>query len=174
MGETAMNLIGAMLVMLGCTAAGIIKAHSLSQLDKTYSTLISALMLMKSEISSRAAALDDVLSIVFGAVTGDAARFIEAVIGDFSKLGDETFCTIWSSAAESCLQCVSQRSLSALKALGGSLGRYDSSMQCEAIDRCISELSAEQKSLRETLGANKRMYVGIGGAAGLITAIVLI
>ena len=164
-----MNLIGAMLVMLGCTAAGIIKAHSLSQLDKTYSTLISALMLMKSEISSRAAALDDVLSIVFGAVTGDAARFIEAVIGDFSKLGDETFCTIWSSAAESCLQCVSKRSLSALKALGGSLG-----MQCEAIDRCISELSAEQKSLRETLGANKRMYVGIGGAAGLITAIVLI
>ena len=45
-----MNLIGAMLVMLGCTAAGIIKAHSLSQLDKTYSTLISALIDRKSVV----------------------------------------------------------------------------------------------------------------------------
>lgn len=169
-----MNLIGAMLILLGCTAAGIIKAHSLDRLDKTYSMLISALMLMKSEISSRAAALDDILSVVFDAVTGDTARFIETVIGNFSKLGENTFCTIWSSAAESCLQCVSQRSLSALKALGSSLGRYESSMQCAALDRCIGEISAEQKALRETLCANKRMYVGIGGAVGLITAIMLI
>lgn len=46
-----MNLIGAMLIMLGCAAAGIMKAHGLGELDKTYSSLISALMLMKSEIS---------------------------------------------------------------------------------------------------------------------------
>lgn len=58
--------------------------------------------------------------------------------------------------------------------LGGSLGKYESAMQCAAIGRCIDELSAEQKSLRETLGTNKRMYIGIGGAAGLIIAIVLI
>ena len=33
-----MNLIGAMLIMLSCTAAGIMKARSLSELDKTYGT----------------------------------------------------------------------------------------------------------------------------------------
>ena len=169
-----MNLIGTILIMLGCTAAGIMKAHSLCELDKTYGMLISVLMLMKSEISSRASALDDVLNVVSGMATGNTACFIEAVIGDFSKLGDKTFCTIWSSAAESCLQCISQRSLSALKALGGSLGRYESSLQCAALARCIAEISAEQNILRETFGANKRMYIGIGGAVGLITAIVLI
>ena len=47
-----MNLIGAALIMLGCTVAGIIKARSLSETDKTYGALISALSLMKSEISS--------------------------------------------------------------------------------------------------------------------------
>ncbi len=169
-----MNLIGAILVMLGCTASGIIKAHSLSELDKTYGMLVSVLMLMKSEISSRAAALDDVLNVALGLSTGDTSRFIGAVINDFSKLGEETFCTIWSSAAESRLQFVSQRSLSALIALGGSLGRYESAMQCAALDRCIAEISAEQKNLSETLYENKRMYVGIGGALGLITTIVLI
>ena len=34
-----MNLIGAMLIMLSCTAAGLMKARSLSELDKTYGTL---------------------------------------------------------------------------------------------------------------------------------------
>mgnify|MGYP000201809756 CR=1 FL=1 len=58
--------------------------------------------------------------------------------------------------------------------IGSSLGRYDSAMQCEMLDRCINELSAEQNALRKTLCANKRMYIGIGGSVGLIIAIVLI
>ena len=47
-------------------------------------------------------------------------------------------------------------------------------MQCAAIDRCINEMSLEQQNLRLLLGANKRMYIGVGGAMGLIIAIVLI
>ena len=47
-------------------------------------------------------------------------------------------------------------------------------MQCTAIDHCINEISLEQQTLRFSLGANKRMYIGIGGATGLIIAIVLI
>lgn len=45
-----MNLIGAMLIMLSCTAAGLMKARSLSELDKTYGTLIAMLTLIKNEI----------------------------------------------------------------------------------------------------------------------------
>ena len=127
-----MNLIGAMLIMLGCAAAGIMKAHGLGELDKTYSSLISALMLMKSEISSRASALDDVMNVARSSAAGDTARFIGTVIENFSILGEKSFCTIWSSAAESCLQSISQRSLSAVKVLGGSLGKYESAMQCAA------------------------------------------
>lgn len=169
-----MNLIGAVLILLGCTAAGIMKANGIGETDKTYSALISVLVLMKGEISSRAAALDDVLMTCSGAVSGDAARFIETVLGNFSRLGEESFCHIWSGAAESCLQSASRKVLSSVSALGGSLGRYDSAIQCTAVDRCIAEISAEQKSLRETLAANKRMYVGMGSAVGLIIAIVLI
>ncbi len=52
-----MNLIGAMLIMLSCTAAGIMKARSLSELDKTYGTLIAMLTLIKNEIVTLSAPL---------------------------------------------------------------------------------------------------------------------
>lgn len=169
-----MNLAGALLIALGCTAAGIIKAHSLSELDRTYTALISALGLIKSEISSRSAPLDEVMQTVSAAVTGDAGRFISRVITGFPRLGDELFGGIWSDAAELCLRELPPRAMASLKALGGSLGRYDSAMQCAALDRCMADISSERETLRETLGENKRMYVGLGGAVGLILAIVLI
>ena len=169
-----MNIVGVILIIFGCTAAGIKKARSLSELDRTYSELISALSLIKSEISSRASPLDEVLHTVAGTADGAVGRFVICVRDDFPNLGEEPFCCIWSKAAESCLDGLSERALTAVKALGSSLGKYDGSMQCASLDRCISELSSEQKALREMLSANRRMYVGIGAASGLIIAIVLI
>lgn len=174
MGGFIVNILGALLIMLGCTAAGIIKARSLSESDKTYAALIAALMLIKSEVSSRSAPLDEVMRTVQSAAAGNVKQFVMYIGDSFPKLGEKTFCQIWEEAAESFLKSISPRALSSVKTLGASLGRYDSDMQCAALCRCIEELSAEQRSLMETLCANKRMYVGVGGAAGLIIAIALI
>ena len=162
-----MNIIGAMLIMFSCTAAGIMKARSLSELDKTYGTLIAVLTLIKSEIATLSAPLDVTLGRAAGSANGDVRR-------SFEKLGEDSFCGIWCSAARDNLQGLSERALSAVEELGASLGRYDGAMQCAAIDRCINEMSLEQQNLRLLLGANKRMYIGVGGAMGLIIAIVLI
>ena len=169
-----MNFIGAMLIFAGCTAAGIMKARSLGELDRCYTSLISAFTLLKSEICSRAEALDAALRICSGAASGDAEKFLQAVEAGFACLGEKSFRDIWSGAADSCLGGMPVRPLSAVKAIGGSLGRYDAAMQCTSLERCINDIAAEQKALRETLNENKRMCVGIGGAAGLIIAIVLI
>ena len=169
-----MNLIGAMLIMLSCTAAGIMKARSLSELDKTYGTLIAMLTLIKNEIVTLSAPLDEAFERAAGLANGDVGRFMSQVRHDFEKLGEDSFCGIWCSAARDNLQGLSERALSAVEELGASLGRYDGAMQCAAIDRCINEMSLEQQNLRLLLGANKRMYIGVGGAMGLIIAIVLI
>lgn len=169
-----MNLIGAMLIMLSCTAAGIMKARSLSELDKTYGTLIAMLTLIKNEIVTLSAPLDEAFERAAGLANGDVGRFMSQVRRDFEKLGEDSFCGIWCSAARDNLQSLSKRALSAVEELGSSLGRYDSTMQCTAIDRCINEISLEQQTLRLSLSSNKRMYIGIGGATGLIIAIVLI
>ena len=143
-----MNIIGAMLIMFSCTAAGIMKARSLSELDKTYGTLIAVLTLIKSEIATLSAPLDVTLGRAAGSANGDTGRFISQVRRSFEKLGEDSFCGIWCSAARDNLQGLS--------------------------DRCINEMSLEQQNLRLLLGANKRMYIGVGGAMGLIIAIVLI
>ena len=165
-----MNMIGAMLIMLSCTAAGLMKARSLSELDKTYGMLIAMLTLIKNEIVTLSAPLDE----AFERAAGDVGRFMSQVRRDFEKLGEDSFCGIWCSAARDDLQSLSKRAISAVEELGASLGRYDSTMQCTAIDRCINEISLEQQTLRLSLSSNKRMYIGIGGATGLIIAIVLI
>lgn len=169
-----MNMIGAMLIMLSCTAAGMMKARSLSELDKTYGTLIAMLTLIKNEIVTLSAPLDEAFERAAGLANGDTERFLSRVGRSFEKLGESSFCSIWCSAARDDLQSLSERALSAVEKLGASLGRYDSTMQCTAIDHCINEISLEQQTLRFSLGANKRMYIGIGGATGLIIAIVLI
>ena len=161
-----MNLIGAMLIMLSCTAAGLMKARSLSELDKTYGTLIAMLTLIKNEIVTLSAPLDEAFERAAGLANGDVGRFMSQVRRDFEKLGEDSFCGIWCSAARDDLQSLSERALSAVEELGASLGRYDSTMQCTAIDRCINEISLEQQTLRLSLSSNKRMYIGIGGATG--------
>ena len=68
-----MNLIGAMLIMLSCTAAGIMKARSLSELDKTYGTLIAMLTLIKNEIVTLSAPLDEAFERAAGLANGYGA-----------------------------------------------------------------------------------------------------
>lgn len=60
------------------------------------------------------------------------------------------------------------------KATNASLHAVWQDMSKGFIDRCINEISLEQQTLRLSLSSNKRMYIGIGGATGLIIAIVLI
>lgn len=99
-----MNLIGAMLIMLSCTAAGLMKARSLSELDKTYGTLIAMLTLIKNEIVTLSAPLDEAFERAAGLANGDVGRFMSQVRRDFEKLGEDSFCGIWRSAARDDLQ----------------------------------------------------------------------
>ena len=169
-----MNLIGAMLIMLSCTAAGIMKARSLSELDKTYGTLIAMLTLIKNEIVTLSAPLDEAFERAAGLANGDVGRFMSQVRRDFEKLGEDSFCGIWCSAARKICKVCQRERFRLLRSWEQALERYDSTMQCTAIDRCINEISLEHQTLRLSLSSNKRMYIGIGSATGLIIAIVLI
>lgn len=167
-----MNVFGAALTFFSCTALGIIKARSLTELDKCYSELLYAFEIIKGEIVSRRSTLDKAVQTAAHSSQGSAEGFLKAV--PFNKLGEKSLAELWRAAAEQRLGGISPRALSAVIALGGSLGKYDADSQACAIDRCCGEITAEQKQLRAFLGANRRMYTGIGAAAGLITVIVLL
>lgn len=169
-----MNLLGAILLISGGLAAGIMKACALADADRTYSAMMHALGFIKSEISSRKAPLDDILLRLKTNCPRQISLFVSRLSDGLLKLDEQTFCTVWTSSTEECLQSLSHQSVAAVAALGSSLGRYDADMQCAALERCMAELLTERDEMRTRLSANKRMYIGLGGAGGLILAIVLI
>lgn len=169
-----MNLLGAILLVSGGLAAGIMKARALTETDRTYSAMLQALGFIKSEISSRKAPLDDILLRLKTNCPRQISLFVSRLSDGILKLDEQTFSAVWTSSAEDCLQSLSPQSVTAVAALGSSLGRYDADMQCAALESCMAELLTERDEMRTRLSANKRMYIGLGGAGGLIFAIVLI
>ena len=169
-----MRLIAAGLIVFSCTALGIIKAHGLSELDRTYSALISALELLKGEICTSRAPLDAALSLALQSSDKTVSSFFDAVISRLNALEDSTFGNIWTLSVQNELTVLPKSCAQVLVSLGNSLGRYDADIQKCAIERCSAQIQAAQRSLRETAAVNKRMYVGTGSAAGLIIAIIMV
>ncbi len=169
-----MSRLGALMIVFACTAAGLMKARSLMQLDRLYSELIAILGIMKSEISSRAAPMDEIVELISVGQAGCMEPFTGLLRQGITDLGENSFGSIWNDAVSKGLKNISPRSALALKSLGGTLGRYEAAEQSAAIERCITIISAEQSHLQSGLCANKRMYIGIGAASGLVLAIMLV
>lgn len=167
-----MKLLGTMFVTLSCTALGIIKARSLARENEAYAELISALTLMKGEICSRASSMDEVFRLLNTGKSCCTSAFFSQLSSAMSEIGDVSLKAIWQKAADTL--CISPYGVQAVKALGNVLGRYDAQAQAAAIDRCILALLSEQDALRDKLNENKRMYIGIGAASGLMLALLLI
>lgn len=167
-----MKLLGTVFVILSCTALGIMKARSLARENEAYAELISALTLMKGEICSRASSMDEVFRLLNTEKRSCTSAFFSKICRDMSDIGNISLKAIWQQAADTL--CISSDGVQAVKALGNVLGRYDAQAQSAAIERCMLALSAEQNALREKLNENKRMYIGIGAASGLVLAILLI
>lgn len=169
-----MSWIGAIIIAFAGTAAGLIKARTLTRLDFLYSELTAALGVMKSEISSRAAPMDEIIGVISAGQAEYIDQFTSLLKDGLAHLGENSFCSIWDNAVTVGLRGISARCEFALHSLGGTLGRYEAAEQCAAIDRCTAVISAEQHQLQSGLNSNKRMYIGIGAALGLTVAIMLI
>lgn len=169
-----MRLIAAGMIVFSCAALGIMKAHGLTELDRMYSSLISALELIKSEICTSHAPLDSALSLVMQSSDKSVEPFFGAVISGLSELGDSSFCDIWTASVQSELTALPKSCVQSLVSLGNSLGRYDADMQKCAIERCSVQLEVARSELRAAAVASKRMYVGTGASAGLIIAIIML
>lgn len=168
-----MSRLGALMIVFACTAAGLMKSRSLTQLDRLYTELTAVLGIIKSEISSRTAPMDEIIELISVGQAGCIEPFTGLLKQGFTNLGESSFGSIWSNAVSKGLDGISPRSELALKSLGGTLGRYEAAEQAAAIERCITVISAEQSNLQSGLCANKRMYIGIGAASGLMLAIML-
>ena len=169
-----MNWLGAVIIVAACSVMGIKKACSLGNTEKCYAALISTLEIAKGEICTRRAPMDEVFTVLDKSAAKPVRPFVSGAAAQLTALGEHSFAEIWCGCADKYLQQLSPASLAAVKSLGGSMGRYDTEIQCAAIERCMAVLSQEQQIFSSNLSANKRMYIGIGSGTGLIIAIMLL
>ena len=66
------------------------------------------------------------------------------------------------------------RRLSALRALGDVLGRYELQEQLESIDICLDSLNRSMHGLQTQYPERRRLVLGLSAAAGILVLIVLI
>ena len=169
-----MRIIGALLLAAAASAMGYFKAKELKSQARTLNETISLLELVRNEICTRRTPLKQVFNSSALPDYKYIYEFVKSVQSQLAELGSKSFAQIWCECVEDRLSPLSERNRQALKNIGSSLGKYDAELQAASIDRCISELMAEYKSMNAGLKSNEKMYIGLGTGIGLIFAIILV
>ncbi len=165
-----MRAIGAILIAAAFLAAGLGRASELRRRAALLSSLVSALEIMRGEVS-RLAGLDEAVERLERAGP-EAARGFFALFGaGLERLGELEVSELWDAAARSLPLRDDERE--ALSAAGRCLGRYGADEQLSALSRSIEELGAFAGRAREQAENGGRLYTGAGLAAGLLAAIAL-
>ncbi len=169
-----MSYVGAILITVSAALIGFSKAYELKKSVETLSELVSLLELLRNEICTRRTPMKQVLSTGFISGYKHIKPFVLSLNEHLSLLGNKSFSQIWAECIADSITNISDESRSCLVNLGSSLGRYDAQLQAASIDRCISELEHEYKSIYQNLKSNQKMYIGLAAGMGLIVSIILI
>lgn len=168
-----MKFIGAMLLTLAASAMGYFKSKELKAQVRTLHETISLLELARNEICTRRTPLMQIFNCANLPDYVYISKFINGIQSRLSELGGKSFAHIWCESVDNYLYPLNERNRQALKNMGSSLGKYDAELQATSIDRCISELTTEYKTMNAGLKSNEKMYMGLGTGLGLIFSIIL-
>ena len=169
-----MTYLGALIVVISALSLGVFKAKEERTKTKTLCELCSMLEMFENEICTNRTPLGKVISARSMKSLVLLRPFLSSMQSGFKDLGDRRFFDIWSESINNTLMLLPEKSKSELIKLGNSLGRYDSDLQRNAIERCMSVLRSECEELESGLKNNEKMYIGLSGGAGLILALMLI
>jgi len=162
------RLLGAILLFLGATGAGLEGTRRLTARMRTLEDLLHALALMEGELGSRLTPMPELLTLL-AKETSPTVRGFFARCG--ALLGSKPFGTVWEESISTLH--IKNEERRALAALGPILGRYDGESQRQALRRCREELEVcldQAKGDRERLG---RLYTTLGVSAGALLVILL-
>jgi len=166
-----MKNMGIMLLALSGILAGLSKIAELRGRERLLASVINALEILKNEIVTNRTPIRDAVYIMSKdkRLEGFCASVLEYGLSD-----EKSFSEQFSDAVVDKLSVLPSDCIDALTALSGTLGRYDSYLQSEAIDRCKHRLEAAHAELRSRQRDNERLYLGLYGGLSVIAAIVLI
>ena len=158
---------GIFMISAACASFGVISTVGMKHHIELLAALCGSLRFISAEIGTRLCPLPELISELAGR-GGAAGNFYERLAEKLDSIGEVDFSALWASS----LECLT--SLSAMRALGDVLGRYELNEQLESIDICLDSLSRSMHGLQTQYPERRRLVLGLSAAAGILVLIVLI
>lgn len=163
------------MVAAASLAVGMSGAIKLRHRVRSFSALISALEIMKSEICDRLTPMPELLERLASESDSPADIFFRKCISKMSELGICSFSSIWKSAVHQTPELgLRGMELSVLTDLGSVLGRYDSEEQKSALTYAIRRLEVFLHKAEGEYSTQGKVKAVLGLAAGLMLVIILV
>ena len=172
---TALRLLGAVCVVTACTVWGRLRALALRRTAGTLRAVCRLLMQLKSEITELRTPLPELIGRLAAEAPDCCRGWLTALDAAMQDEPDARFASLWQRTLKSdAPPGLGEEETECLCLLGLSLGRYDAPEQGAAIDRCLRETERAQLRAEENARTQGRLFTGLGLAAGLLLAILLL
>lgn len=154
-----MKLAGAVLIL---TASFLIGQTLLMEKKRGLSglrTLAAALSQLRGELSTYEVTLSKGFNKAAGLSEGMGRELMHTVAERLDDLGDRTFAEIWSGALGDCCAGMEEAVLSQMQGLGNVLGKFDLSLQLQALDNCIALLQDRIKKEKDDYPLQRKLLL---------------
>lgn len=169
------RLLGALCLTAFGAALGLRRAEAMCMRAEQLCELESSLHVIAGELDTYSAPLGEILERLASRCGGAVGALFSGLSRDMEKLPDLGFAALWENAvsAQSGL-ALTPAELSELKRLGCVLGRYDAQSQSRAVRLCGESFGRCAEAARAEAAAQRRMWTGLGTAAGALAAVMLL
>lgn len=167
------KLLGALLIIAGCSGFGIALAANHRKEEKTLRMLLAALDYMESELQYRMTPLPELCRRASGQCRGGLQRVFIALAKELEQQisPDASRCM---SAALSQVPELPRHAARALKAMGQTLGMFDIAGQLQGLESVRYICRRDLEELERNRDTRLRSYQTLGLCAGAALAILFV
>lgn len=163
---------GIFMISAACASFGVISAADMKRHIELLTALCGSLRYISAEIGTRLRPLPELIAELADR-GGAAGEFYTRLAEKLDSIGEVDFSALWASSL-GCLTTLNRDELSAIRALGDVLGRYELNEQLESIDICLDSLNRSLRDLQAQYPERRRLVLGLSAASGILVLIVLI
>lgn len=169
-----MRWLGAILIVLAGLCSGAIYSGEKKQRLRGLEDICTALELMSGELQTRLSSLPELCNELKDRSEGAVQIFFNNLSKSFNRLGETEFSSLWDENARENLKILNDEELRQVSSLGKVLGRCEVERQLEALTSVISYMRTSLENARKTYPQEKKLGLGVGTAAALLLALVLL
>lgn len=170
------RLMGALCIVLSCTAYGFIKSQLWSERLKQLRDLEKIFVALSGDIRYGQVSLPESFERIAGQVEMPFSRFLKNLCGEMKRCGGKTFDTIFREEISVVLKesALKKQDKDSLAHMGGYLGHLDRETQVRMIQLYLKELDTTIFEVTGSIHSRQKLCRMLGAVSGILIVILLL